>query len=260
MALMHVDFFSHVLGLNCQMDVILPQKNQGIGVEGNARTGRWPVLWLLHGASDDHTIWQRRTSIERYASTLGIAVIMPAVQLSFYTNMHYGGRYFDFVADELPEIVRDFFDLSPDREDNWVAGLSMGGYGALKIGLSRPEQYSAIGCLSAGNFVYSDLPRHSQPGPMQNRFLNVFGVRDLASVKGTEHDLFHLAEQAAAQGKPLPRIFHACGTEDFLLANARRTRDWFSVSEYNYTYREGEGAHTWEFWDEWIQVFLDWLS
>ncbi len=264
MALMEANFHSKVLGLACNVNVILPQKMHGIGVRGSDQPlpDRFPVLWLLHGASDDHTIWLRNTSIERYVSRLGLAVVMPAVHLSSYTNMVHGARYFDYITDELPAIMREFFPLSDKREDNFVAGLSMGGYGALKIGLSKPENYSAIGCFSAGNFTYrkdKSPVAATRASGLASRTESTFGVEDMNELRGTIHDHFWLAEKAVAENKPLPRIFHACGTEDFLIDNARLTANWFKNSKFDYEYHEGPGAHTWEFWDEWIQKYLAWL-
>ena len=264
MALMQVDFFSRTLGVCCQANVILPQREQGIGMDGSGGTGSYPVLWLLHGASDDHTIWLRRTSIERYVSSLGLAVVMPNAHLSSYSNMAHGLRYFDFFTDELPEIMSDFFPLSRKREDNFVAGLSMGGYGAMKLGLSRPDLYAAIGCFSAGNFIYRPFSNQARPARLSgkaSRNLAVFGVEDMQALKGNpEFDHFAMAEKAMAENQPLPRIFHACGTEDFLIDNARLTADWFKAHpQFDYTYREGPGIHSWDFWDEWIQHFLRWL-
>ena len=123
MALCHVDFFSNVLGQCMQMDVILPERTQGqIGMEGHVDAGKYPTLYLLHGMSDDHTIWQRRTIIERYASEHSLAVVMPGVSLSWYTDMYSSDtcRYFTYVSQELPRICRDFFpNMSPRREDTW---------------------------------------------------------------------------------------------------------------------------------------------
>jgi putative tributyrin esterase len=268
MALLHVNCFSRTLGMSVSFDAILPERSQGIGVEGGDGAGPHPVLWLLHGASDDHTIWQRRTSIERYVAPLGLAVIMPSVELSFYSNMEHGFRYFDFVTQELPEICRGFFHLSDRREDTYVAGLSMGGYGALKMALSFPDRYAAAGCLSAGNFFVGPAPagedRRDPKSPMNDVPGIVFGLPgrslfDLPELLGSEHDLFHLAERATASGSPMPRIFHACGTEDFLVENARRTRDYFGgfEREIDYEYHEGPGAHGWDFWDVWIQRYLE---
>ena len=99
MALLHVDFFSDVLGMCAEMDVILPERNRGqIGMEGKRGEGKYPVLYLLHGMSDDHTIWQRRTSIERYAADYGIAVVMPSTQLGWYTDMHIGFPWFTYIT------------------------------------------------------------------------------------------------------------------------------------------------------------------
>ena len=133
MVLIHAGYFSHELGMCMQSDVLLPQS------EGPHR-----VLWLLHGASDDETAWQRRTSIERYVEGTGLAVVMPCGHLSSYVNMAHGGKYFSYIADELPAIMRGFFSLSDKREDNFIAGLSMGGAGALRIGIARPENYLSL--------------------------------------------------------------------------------------------------------------------
>ncbi|MDR0641714.1 MAG: hypothetical protein LBG07_04555 [Treponema sp.] len=263
MALMEVDFYSEVLGLQNQAFVILPQKESGVGIQGGGtKKDRYPVLWLLHGASDDHTIWLRRTSIERYVASLGIAVIMPNAHLSSYVNMAHGQRYQDFFTTELPKIMGEFFALSDRREDNWVAGLSMGGAGALSLGLSRPDVFSAIGCFSAGNLnMRAGRPPGLRKSGKAPRDIAVFGVEDRTQLKGNiDYDCFAKAEAAIASGKALPRIFHCVGTEDFLYDNAKLTADWFKAHpQFNYEFHEGSGAHTWEFWDDWVQRFLAWL-
>ena len=145
MALLHVNFFSDVLGMCAEMDVILPQQTSGqIGMEGRAADGKYKTMYLLHGLSDDQTTWQRRTSIERYVSGLGIAVVMPTTHLGFYTDTTYGVRYWTYVSQELPRICREFFPrMSEKREDTLAAGLSMGGYGAWKLALGAPETFGA---------------------------------------------------------------------------------------------------------------------
>jgi S-formylglutathione hydrolase FrmB len=106
------------------------------------------VLYLLHGLSDDHTAWSRYTSIGRYAEAAGLAVVMPAVHRSFYANESAGHRYWDFVSEELPEVVRTFFQVSDRSEDTFVAGLSMGGYGAVRLALTFPGRYAAAASMS----------------------------------------------------------------------------------------------------------------
>ncbi|UJF31788.1 alpha/beta hydrolase [Paenibacillus hexagrammi] len=139
MAFMQVEFFSEVLGLSSSIDVIVPQRAQGqVGITNGAFEPPYPVLYLLHGGSDNHTNWRRNTSIERYVSSLGLVVVMPAVQYSFYSNQKYGFNYFTYLSEELPRIVQDFFHVSGKREDTFAAGLSMGGTGRLSwVSLAR---------------------------------------------------------------------------------------------------------------------------
>jgi S-formylglutathione hydrolase FrmB len=158
MALLHCDFFSDVLGLSTSMTVILPQATtRQIGMSGAVRADAHPTLYLLHGMSDDHTIWVRRTSIERYVAPLGLAVVMPAVHRSFYTDMAHGANYWTFISEELPLLARSFFPLATSREANFVAGLSMGGYGAFKLALTYPDRFAAAASLSGVLDLVSSL-------------------------------------------------------------------------------------------------------
>lgn len=149
MAYMQCRFFSEVLGMTTSMSVILPEPGSAqTGKPGTVRTGPYPVLYLLHGMSDDDSVWMRRTSIERYVSSLGLVVVMPQAGLSFYTDMAEGNRYWTFISEELPRICRSFFPISDRREDTFAAGLSMGGYGAFKLALRKPDQFGAAASLS----------------------------------------------------------------------------------------------------------------
>ncbi len=255
MALIHITFRSESLMMDVGCDVILPQQAAGqIGMESAGKNERHPVLWLLHGMSDDHTIWQRRTSIERYAAPLGLAVVMPAAHISSYANMEHGGRFYDYIAKELPQKMRGFFPLSDKREDNFIAGLSMGGAGCMKIGLANPGNYSAIGCLSAA-FSQKMSRNFNNPAFAKRREIT-YGERDLT---GTEEDVEASVRKIIDGNLPAPRIYHACGSEDFVIEGARKTRDFFTALEgnpFDYTYEENPGEHNWEFWDEYIQHFL----
>ena len=256
MALIHSHFFSEELSMCVSCDVILPQKRESVGEQGAPE--RYKTLYLLHGFSDDETIWQRRTSIERYVSNLGLAVVMPCAHVSAYADMAHGGKYYSYIARELPQIMRSFFPLSGKREDNYICGLSMGGAGAMKIGLNNIDCFSAIGCLSAGGI---NLHYHTDLTPRQKaRNEMLYGSREL---KGTEEDVFGAAERALQSGKPLPRIYHSCGTEDFILPSALNTKAYFEALEGNpfgYVYEADKGVHSWEYWDEHIQHFLRFLD
>jgi len=257
MALFEIDFQSKVLGQSSQVLVILPQKEQGIGLAGSEAKDVYPVLWLLHGSTDDHTIWLRRTSIERYVADLGIAVVMANGHQSFYNNLAHGRKYYDYFTEELPRVMREFFPLSDKREENFVCGLSMGGYGALRFGLGEPEKYGAVGCFSAGNLVYTgDENTDEEPNWISQM---VFDTDQFGGASGTEADIYVLAKRNVEEGRVLPRIYQCCGTEDFLLQISRHTAKFFKESPYEFEYHEGPGIHEWAFWDEWIQKFLAWI-
>jgi carboxylesterase len=131
-------------------------------MEGHTADGPPPVLYLLHGMSDDDTIWLRRTSIERYAAPLGLAVVMPQVHRSFYTDQAYGGRYWTFLTEELPELVGSLFRVSDRREDTFVAGLSMGGALALRLAAKHGDAISGVVVVNPGNKVHG-LAAHALP-------------------------------------------------------------------------------------------------
>ncbi len=177
MAHLRCDFYSDSLNLSTSMTVILPQQTSTqIGMAGRAFEGLPPVLYLLHGLSDDDTIWLRRTSIERYAAPLGLAVVMPQVHRSFYTDEVYGQRYWTFLSEELPHLVAGFFRISERRQDTFVAGLSMGGYGAWKWALRQPERFAAAATLSGAVDLTSGRSRRVRSeDPML--FDRVFGSR-----------------------------------------------------------------------------------
>ena len=227
------------------MNVILPQKVKtqiGMTSSGSGRKD-YPVVYLLHGLSDDHTIWSRRSSIERYAAEYEVAVVMPNGERGFYTDMVEGYRYWTMLSEELPEIVCNLFPVSPRREDTFAAGLSMGGYGALKLALRRPDRYAgAVGLSSV-----TDI----------RELNNIFGSASDLIPRG--NDLFELAAKAV-NAPETPRILTVCGTEDFLYQDNLRFRDHMRELNFpNYEYLEAPGAHQWSFWDLHIQYGLKFL-
>ncbi|MCL6637716.1 MAG: esterase family protein [Alicyclobacillus sp.] len=248
MAPIHCYFFSEVLGLSTSMTVILPQQtSRQIGMQSAAVRDKHPTLYLLHGLSDDDTIWLRRTSIERYVAPLGLAVVMPQVHRSFYTDMVYGGQYWTLVSEELPAIARSFFPLSDAREDNFVAGLSMGGYGAFKLALRHPQRFAAAASLSGALNIGN--PDFSLPDA---RF--IFGDKPVA---GTDNDLLWLLQNLGPSSGPMPKLYQCCGTEDFLYEGNLAFRDACRKANYpSHVYEEGPGSHTWSYWDEHIQNAL----
>lgn len=261
MALFHVDFFSDVLGMCAEMDVLLPQQTRGqVGMEGKAADGKYKTMYLLHGMSDDQTIWQRRTSIERYVSKLGIAVVMPTTHLGFYTDTTYGMKYWTYISRELPKICREFFPgMSDKKEDTLAAGLSMGGYGAWKLALGASDTFGAGASLSGALDIVEDYRRQAEmPGGHRQLFEGIFG--SLEELEGSSNDILALAAKLAEEKKrdELPPLYAWCGTEDFLYEGNQKA--WKAVTDLGYPLRTevSSGDHQWKYWDQKIQDVLRW--
>ncbi|AYF27392.1 esterase [Micromonospora tulbaghiae] len=252
MALIRCDFFSEALGMGTSMTVLLPDRGAaGIGVPGTAADGDPPVLYLLHGLTDDDTVWTRRTSIERYVAPLGLAVVMPQVQRSFYCDEANGNRYWTFLSEELPEVCRSFFRLSARREDTFVAGLSMGGYGAVKWALRHPDRFAAAASLSGALDV--TRRRHHPTHPVDPAVWHtVWGDGPVPA----DDDTVGLLERS---GDDRPALYVACGTEDFLYEDSMRFLDVARKRDVPVTVDFGPGDHDWAYWDARIQDVLAWL-
>ena len=271
MSLSRLDFWSEILGMEQTVYVILPDKGEGAPPEPPPPADGWPVLYLLHGTSHDCSNWLRYTGIERYASDRKVAVVMPSAQLSGYADMAYGPAFFTYLTQELPAVIKGLYRISPRREDTFVAGVSMGGYGAAKIGLTYPERYAAIGALSNGNHAYMrPIGLHARNekeafpiSVLDARHLLCWGIGPEGDPRGTGEDLYVLAQQALERDVPLPAVFHTCGSFDRNLAQAQHMRDFFRSlpgDPFHYVYyEEPYGEHTWEYWDKWIRIFLSWL-
>ncbi len=263
MALLHVNLHSKALNMDTSISVIMPEEVYGIGLESSATIAdEIPVMWLLHGRSDDHTTWMRRTSIERYVSPLGIMVVMPEVSYSRYMDMAHGPAYYTFITKELPEFCKRMFPrMSTKREDNIIAGLSMGGGGAVWAGLNNPTQYGTVGLFSTGGLVPLEVLWRTdmQEKAYVKTNIDIFGIGNTTTLKDTEFDYLKLIRDTAKNNKILPRVYHACGTEDERHNVAIIVKEEFEAMEgnpYNYEYHEGPGIHEWIFWDEWILKFL----
>lgn len=246
------DFYSQVLRLGTSMRVLLPQP----APEPSPPHRKHPTLYLLHGLSDDHTTWHRRTAIERHAEPHGLAVVMPAVHRSFYADMAQGNRYWTFISEELPALARALFPLSDARDDTFVAGLSMGGYGAFKLAFTHPDRYAAAASLSGA----LDMMSSAQQGDdaWRAELTQVFG--DFRRLPGSGNDLFHLAERLVGSGAPRPRLYQCCGTGDFLYPANLRFRAHAEALGLPLTYEEGPGEHEWGYWDRQIERVLAWLT
>ena len=248
MAYIEAKIFSTALGMATEVAVVIPQRSTAgeIGTANKEGRGLYKCLYLLHGLSDDQTIWMRRTSIERYATKYGIAVVMPRGDRSFYADMKYGPKYFTYITEELPEIISDLFPISTRREDTVIGGLSMGGYGALKSALRKPEKYSKVIALSS----VADIVGKKKL--FDKTLIPIYGEElDIPE----SDDIFALAESLPE--KMRPEIFMAVGLSDFLYTDNVKLRDRLRELGYDLTYVEAEGIHSWDFWDEHIVEGLE---
>jgi S-formylglutathione hydrolase FrmB len=247
MALIRCDYFSEVLEVGTTMTVLLPQATEEqVGVSAGARPGDPPLLYLLHGLSDDATAWQRYTGIERYAAEHGLAVVMPQVGRSFYADEVHGARYWTHLTEELPEVVSSFFRVSQRREDTFVAGLSMGGYGALKWAMHQPERFAAVASLSGAVDVRKLLPQ--RPEIFQRVFDGTLGPDDV---------LEELLQRHAAAD--VPPVYIGCGTDDALYEENVHFADRATAAGLDVRTDFRAGAHEWGVWDLTIAEVLAWL-
>lgn len=259
MAFLELHFRSDALNLCVPVSVILPD-----GAKKAPEGATYRTLFLLHGLSDDHTIWERRTSIERYADERGIAVVMPEVGRSWYTDTADGANYLTYIGEELPEVCRGFFrGMSHRREDTFVAGLSMGGYGALKAALTYPDRFGGCASLSGALDVVSRTDRRLANDRERAAFLTewrgIFGfdIERGDDLRGGRNDLFALTRKHREEGLPFPKIFLWCGTEDSLLIYNRNYHALLGDLGIPHGYAESEGNHSWKWWDLHIQDAMD---
>lgn len=256
MALFQGNFFSKSILNNVSVNVILPLPDEGEILAGAEleRDKKYPTLYLLHGAYGDATDWIRNTRIEVYAQKYQIAVVMASAGNSFYMDMENGPAYGQFFEQELIDFAESVFPLSRCREDRFVTGLSMGGYGAFRLALLHPENYAAAAALSGAfdlNMVGGFLSQGHRNAPA------VYGT--LTQLDSDKWSLKKLAQDAQQAGKELPRLMMSCGTEDMTLLMNRALKADFEALGIEVHYEEHPGDHNWDYWETHIQRVLAWL-
>jgi putative tributyrin esterase len=252
MALLRCDFRSEVLRMDTSMTVLLPQDlRTPFSVEPADVDPAPPLLYLLHGGGDDSTAWVRKTSLPRYAETAGLAVVMPQVGRSYYADQMHGQRYWTFVTHELPDVVQSLVRVTTRADQTFVAGISMGGYAAVKWALHEPDRFGAVGSLSGVlDIARVRNLRELDREPMMQA---TFGETDLT---GTEHDLFHLLGRRPG---PLPAVYLGCGTDDPFHRDSVRFASAATDAGVPVTTAFRPGTHGWDYWDVAVRDLLAWL-
>ncbi len=241
MAHLRCDIKSDVMGMYTSLEVVLPDYG---------RMKDAPVIYLLHGLSGNCSDWSRFTAVEQYVSQKGAAVIMPEVQRSFYADMALGIDYFSYVREELPQTCSRLFGLSLRREKNYIMGLSMGGYGALKCALSAPKRYAGCAAFSAAIEIEPLIA--SASGRM---------ARELQAILGPERKIPPEADPYALlnrrKGAQLPRFFVTCGEQDALYQENVRFVKALEERGADVRFEHWEGDHRWEVWDKSVEMALE---
>lgn len=248
MAIFKCNHMSEAMHRHMEFNVILPE---GLNKEDI------PTLYLLHGLSDDQDAWLTNTIANIYASERGIAIVMPDACTSFYSDTVSFENYFTYISKEVVEYTRKVFRLSEKREKTYVSGNSMGGYGAAKCALNRPDLFG--GCITfSGTLDIVSLV--NAEGWMKEISLRTWGSDCKETVKDSSSDLFSLVRKLNADANSLkPRIMQICGTEDFLYQENLAFKALMEKTNFEYRYHEGKGGHTWHFWNEWLPTAIDFM-
>ncbi|MCI8625298.1 MAG: acetylesterase [Lachnospiraceae bacterium] len=264
MALIEVNFISKALLRTVSFRAILPLDKIPLdrkGTEAEKEKKTFKTLYLLHGGYGNDTDYISGTRIQRWAEERNLAVIMPAGENHFYLDQEDTQEYYgQFVGKELVEFTRQLFPLSEKREDTFIAGLSMGGYGALVNGLKYADTFGAIGLFSAGVILEDILEETDfirRVGWKRPFWERVFGPKE--ALRGSDRDYYALLRKLQEEKKEIPQIFIAIGTSDSLYKRNQEFKQFLEEQQVSFTYREDEGGHEWDFWDRYIKEFLEWL-
>ena len=247
MGVIRYTFYSSVLREQVNTVVMLPTFEGWRDKEGSEvfykGYEKKRTLYVLHGGSDDCSMYLRHTRLEGYAIDYNLAVVMPEVRNSFYSNMVHGKEYFTFLSEELPKVMETVFPLSSDPKDRFVIGNSMGSHGAIKWALNCPDFFAAAcGMSGAGDLEELGFyDRHLE------RVLNSFGT--IEQFRGSMNDFKHLIGEHAANGKKLPRLYFCCGKQDGFYEGAKKFAEYVQEMGFESSFEESDGAHTWEYWD-----------
>lgn len=246
------NFFSQSLNRNVDITVLIPS-------DKTEKPQKFKTLYLLHGIFGSHCDWSLSTRIDRWAKDRNLVVVMPSGENRFYVDHKESGNNFSqFVGKELVDFTRRTFPLSTKREDTFIGGLSMGGYGALVNGLKYNETFGSIIALSSALILDLIVRSTDNPSlPLHRRksfYESIFG--DLSKLKGSDKDYKALIDSV----DNIPSIYMACGQDDHLLYKANvRFHEYLVKQNIHHTFETGPGGHDWDFWDTFILKASNWL-
>lgn len=254
MVLFRGDIKSKCLQRRTSISVILPADNIHFLNDTEEIVPKpYKTLYLLHGLYGSDDIFLANTSVQKFAEDNGIAIVIPCGDNSFYIDNEKSHAYYgEYVGCELLDITRNIFPLSDKREDTFIAGFSMGGYGAIRNGLKYHENFSKIGMISAA-LITDDIVNYTDNNNVlksRDFYESIFG--DLKDVIGSDADPKYLINNCP----DIPDIFMACGIDDFLFEKNADFYRFLKENNINSTFIGDDGEHTWEFCDKYVKEFI----
>lgn len=261
MALIQLNVMSQCLMRTVNVNVILPV-DKLLFPWMKKKTGKYKTLYLMHGILGSQFDWLSGSRVQRWAEEKDLAVVMPAGENMFYVDQPKANNFYgEFIGRELPELMEKIFPLSDRREDRYIAGLSMGGYGAIRNGLKYAGSFSHIGGFSSAFFI-RDVTKRTNENVMiffESRDYAEACFGDLDQIAGSDLDPARLITDLKENGLPYPEIYMACGTRDSLYEANCEYRDMFRAAGMPVTWHEAPYDHEWDFWDQELQRFIAWL-
>ena len=261
MALIQMNIQSQSLMRTVPVNVILPVDKMAFPGMPRREEKPYKTLYLLHGVFGNYTDWVCGTRIQRFAEENDLAVVMPSGDNAFYVDQPAANNFYGrFIGEELVELTRKMFPLSRKREDTFIGGLSMGGYGAMRSGLKYSDTFGCIAALSSA-FLLEEMASRTRDGGffLQSKSYAEACFGDLSKLLGSDKDPKYLVKQLKEEGKPLPRIYMACGEADSLLGSNQAMAAFLEEQGADVTFEVGPGSHEWDFWDAYIKKAIDWL-
>ena len=239
MAFATINFFSRSLSKASSLNIVFP--------DAPNIPRPWSVFYLLHGLSDDHSIWMRRTSIERYVEGYPLVVVMPDGGRGWYTDAHSpaGAKHESDIVNDLVGLVDRTFPVKAERAGRAIGGLSMGGYGAVKIGLKHHEMFASVNSHSGAVSIARRTP--AEINEFEKELAAIFGPNP----KGGPEDPFSIVERIDHGRIPAIRI--DCGEKDFLIDDNRNFHKHLESLHIPHEYAEYPGEHNWAYWDLHVQ-------
>lgn len=242
-------------------NVILPNDLPPFMTAGNPHFDRpMKTLWLLHGYNGGCDDWLTGSLISNLAVAYNIAVVLPDGQNSFYLNGKATGFQFeDLLSRDLPQYLNKTLGLSLKPEDNFIGGLSMGGFGAIHTGLAHPELFGKMFGLSSAliqNQLKDFKPDAENPMANYDYYVQMFGDLNTAAERDVNPEV--IAAKRLAKGEKIQPIYMACGSEDFLINENRAFHEFLVSKGIDVCYNEAPGVHNWDFWNAFIEPAIKW--